>query len=356
VLRTSTMTATAGILCAVTSAFFNGSFAALFKTEEMAVLNISPVVFQLYVSAGVFLSSWIVIPFLKYNPEMLGDMQIGRTFEFSPLGLVGGFLLVLALYGSFQAVDRIGLALGQGIWGGTAMVVSYIWGVVVFHEKPSKIGSSVGGLIMLVLGVAFIAFCDTIRQYVSKKIMRGRIDADVEASIPLRLELDVAASYDDDEAQIIQRDAGVYSRGVSWAFFVGLSGGSILAPLHYVPLSQQGLVSLPSFGVGAILTAPLVYFLHVAFTNEKPKLHLRKALGTGLLSGLLWNIGNVLAIVAIGAIGYGVAYPIFQCAILVSGAWGIHVFHEISNMGAIIVFWIGGFVLVGGGILLGTSQ
>eukprot|EP00957_Ditylum_brightwellii_P138426 10550553-Ditylum_brightwellii.AAC.1 len=63
--------------------------------------------------------------------------------------------------------------------------------------------------------------------------MRGRIDADVEASIPLRLELDVATSYDDDEAQIIQRDAGVYSRGVSWAFFVGVSGGSILAPLHY---------------------------------------------------------------------------------------------------------------------------
>jgi hypothetical protein len=59
-----------GYIAAVLSAIFNGSFAAVFKTDRVAAANLDPLLFQLYVSCGVFLSSWLVIPFLKYNTDI----------------------------------------------------------------------------------------------------------------------------------------------------------------------------------------------------------------------------------------------------------------------------------------------
>jgi len=283
----------------------------------------------------------------------MNDNTVGTSFEFSPLGLVGGVLLVMAIAGSFQAVEAVGLALGQGIWGGAAMVVSYMWGDVVFHETPSNVGASIGALIMLVFGVGCIALCDLISQYFAQCTICSRSGMDIEASIPLQSDSNENASNEVDDTLGSTND---YKRGVVWALFVGLSGGSILAPLHYVPPSQQGLVFLPSFGIGAMLTAPLAYCLHAFFSSEKPNFHVKEASGTGLLSGLLWNIGNLLSIIGIAAIGYGVAYPIFQCAILVSGVWGIYVFHEIRETGTIVVFWVGGVILVAGGALLAMSQ
>ena len=56
-----------GYFAAVLSAAFNGSFAAVFKTKRVAAANLDPLLFQLYVSVGVFCSSWLVLPFLSYN-------------------------------------------------------------------------------------------------------------------------------------------------------------------------------------------------------------------------------------------------------------------------------------------------
>lgn len=350
-----------GIICAVGSALFNGSFAALFKTKEMSALNVHPMVFQLYVSIGVFLSSWAVVPFLGRNPDLLpggddGDAVAGDELKFSSLGLVGGCLLVLAFVGSFNAVDDIGIALAQGIWSGVAMVVSYVWGAVIFGERPSRVGASVSGLALLILGVIFIAFSDAIGRRVVRlggytQVPDAATNLDPEDDVDF-LKQSVPATPMAGE----KKSASSYARGVSWACSVGLFGGSILAPLHYVPPDRQGLVFLPSFGIGALLTSPAAFYAHAVYSGGMPELHVRKALGTGLLSGLLWNVGNVLSVVAISSVGYGVAYPLFQCALLFSGVWGIYLFHEITDRATIFVFWFGGLVLVLGGFLLAASQ
>lgn len=54
----------------------------------------------------------------------MDDDNIGTKFVFSYLGLVGGFLLVVALAASFLAIDNIGVALAQGVFGGIAILVS----------------------------------------------------------------------------------------------------------------------------------------------------------------------------------------------------------------------------------------
>lgn len=43
-------------------------------------------------------------------------------------------------------------------------------------------------------------------------------------------------------------------------------------------------------------------------------------------TGVLWNVGNVLSIIAIPILGYCVAYPIMQCAVFIAGIWGIGLF------------------------------
>jgi multidrug transporter EmrE-like cation transporter len=67
---------------------------------------------------------------------------------FSTIGIIAGTLFVLATSASFQAIDYIGVALAQGIWGGIAMVVSYTWGTGIFHEVPSNEGLSIFALML----------------------------------------------------------------------------------------------------------------------------------------------------------------------------------------------------------------
>ena len=244
------------------------------------------------------------------------------------------------------------------------MVVSYLWGVVVFGEIPRQRGLSLFGLFLLVVGVLGIAFCQSVARnlVVLQRRLRTRLFStsvrDVLETTALRGEDEVASLGEND---IILREAGTledfrFAKGVLWACSVGLFGGSILAPMHYVPPEEQGLVFLPSFGIGAMVLSPIIFYLHVWFSGAAPPLHLREALATGLLSGTIWNIGNVLSMIAIPAISYGVAYSIMQCAILISGIWGIYFFGEISEDRTIRVFWCGGIILLIGGALLAVAQ
>jgi multidrug transporter EmrE-like cation transporter len=96
------------------------------------------------------------------NEKVGDDDNIGTKFVVCWQGIVAGLLLVIALGASFLAIDRIGVALAQGVFGGTAILVSYIWGVVVFQEGVKDIALSVVGIILLIMGVIGIALNKTI--------------------------------------------------------------------------------------------------------------------------------------------------------------------------------------------------
>ena len=116
-----------GITLAILSGIFNGSFTALFKTPQMVSLSLHPIIFTLYVSFGVVLSSLLIFLglLISYPHRPLCDYW---TF----MGMVAGGLFVSAMSASFFAIDCLGVALAQGLWGGFAMIVSYVWGVAVF--------------------------------------------------------------------------------------------------------------------------------------------------------------------------------------------------------------------------------
>ena len=111
-------------------------------------------------------------------------------------------------------------------------------------------------------------------------------------------------------------------------------------------------------GLGALLGGALLtsaFYFYFASRGEAPALELRSTLWAGLLSGLVWNAGNLCQIIAMGvyALPYGIAYPILQAALMVSGLLGIFVFREIVERPAIIVFFTCAGLVVVGAVLLG---
>jgi len=341
------MVAGFGYILGALSAVFNGSFASIFKTEKVAAAKLDPMLFQLYVSAGVFLSSFVVIPFLSYNKELTGKPTAGTALVFEPLGLVAGALFVLAISFSFLAVDCIGVALGQGVWGGIAIVVSYAWGVIAFGNPIASPLLAGLAMILLCIGVVGIAFCEAIGgKFGDSSSPREHFDVAQQHSFEVR-----TADSDSTEGS---GGASKRALGMVYAACVGFCGGSILAPMHYVPDSASGLAFVVSFGIGTMVASPLVAAFAFMLRGNIPDLHFAATFPAGLFSGLLYNIGNVLQIIAIPLISFSIAGPLLQCALFVAGLWGIFIFKEIKGA-AIPVFFVSGTVLITGAVCLSLS-
>lgn len=306
----------------------------------------------------MFLSSWVIAPFFDGAPRL------------SLLGIVAGWVFVLGVAASFVAVEFVGIALAQGIWAGSATLFSYAWGVIIFHEAPKAPLMSALGLAVLVTGVVgmacsnmigemslFTRFCSQNPGGGSRLVVESQRLMQTNSQNGENSNCDTA--IEGEEKVSLPREpirSSTYVKGVIWASVVGIFGGSILAPIHYAPDDMQGIAVLPSFGVGTVTLAPVVFLVNILCTGVVPPLRIQISLLPGLFSGLLWNISNLLSLVAIPAVGYSVANPLLQGAVLISGMWGIYVFKEISNPSTIKAFWCGGVVFILGAITLAASQ
>ena len=373
-----------GFIAAGLSAIFNGSFAAVFKTERVASVGLHPFLFQLYVSVGVFLSSMLcLVPsFMSFNPGLTGDANAPTTPAFTGYGLVAGALFVLAITFSFDAVDKVGIALGQGVWGGGAILVSFVWGVAGFGNTIANTPLAVFALVLLMSGVAIIAFCEQLGERVARYLgdppaadallgsgSLGSAAANGEGgeaalrdsmSLPVRgsslADGEHVAAYITMDGSDETKDGNAsYVSGLVSAALVGVFGGSILVPAHYVPTAAKGLGFVPSFGLGAMLASPTVLLVGLRLRGEAmPPLHVAQTLPAGIFSGLVWNVSNICSIAAIPSLGYAVAYPMLQCALFFGALWGVFAFGEIQGR-AVPVLFGGGTVLLTGAALLALS-
>ena len=280
-------------MCAFASAVANGSFIAPYKHPQLN--NVTPLVFQFYCACGVMLSSFLLIPFFPFNGHIQDDDNVGTSFAFSGLGFLAGIIFVCAVALSFSAVELIGIALAQALWSGTAIVISYLWGVVIFGDTPSNIALSATGILILVLGVIIIAYSERISDLIFVN--------NEESPLLEKLDIENTKSGDEDGVEFNHTR---YRNGVVFALLVGVFGGSILAPLNYVSPEQSGLIFVPSFGIGAFASA-LCIFCVTLFVNRNPPLTLnwKWGLPLGILSGSIFQLSNIMSIVAIPDLGYG---------------------------------------------------
>eukprot|EP01012_Entosiphon_sulcatum_P019567 TRINITY_DN2447_c0_g1_i1.p1 TRINITY_DN2447_c0_g1~~TRINITY_DN2447_c0_g1_i1.p1 ORF type:complete len:348 (-),score=52.89 TRINITY_DN2447_c0_g1_i1:423-1466(-) len=333
-----------GYLCAGLSALFNGSFAALSKVPSVAAANLDPVLFNFYVTIGVFLSSFLAAAVFPALGLPNGDEA---KFLIAPTGMLGGALFVFAVLFSFAAIPLIGLSVGQGVWGAAAIFVSFLWGVIGPSEVSAPLRNvplSLMALALLTVGCLGIVYC--------RELATKFCPAENEESARLYSNLEEVASETSVNAHA--ETATKNPLGFVFALLVGVFGGSVLVPLSFVPAEASGIAFVPSFGLGALVAGCIVTPVPFLVRRQRPEFHIKQTLWAGVLAGCIWNMSNICSILAMNyaLVPYGVAYPLLQCALTFSGLWGIFIFKEIKGR-AILVFFSGVAVLLSGAVLLG---
>lgn len=233
------------------------------------------------------------------------------------LTVLGGVIWAVGGWCAFTATNKLGIAKAFGIWAPLNIVVSLIWGVLLFHEFMDISGVSILFLVIAILsilaGVLLIIFAKGIG--------------------------DPAES------------AGASQLGILGAIGAGIIWGSYFIPVKYSGVSPWvGAFPLAiGMTVGGILLALL--------SRGSWKLNAPGDTVRAGLTGALWSLGNYGALLLIDAIGAGKGFTIAQISVVVSALIGIYWLHEPPPGTRVANRTLVGCVLAMiGGILLGNLR
>jgi len=325
------------VLLAVLSAVCNGSFGSLSKVERCR--EVHPYIFNFWTCAGIVVSSALLLA------------TVPRTWVFEPWALLSGFLFTISTANAFMAIATVGLSVGSGVWCGTAVLVSFVWGVFVQQETVANLPLAIAALAILLAGITGIAAAGHL-----SSTRRGGEEGSMDSDVPL------LGNAPAGREGALGRALGLFS-----AMSAGAFGGLVLAPMGFAPDSHQGLAFVPSMGLGVLLAGPAVTGvlvwadgtagMLVWADGTAPALNAAAAALPGVLAGSVWNIGNAASILAVGdpSVGLALAYPIMQCGLAVAGLWGVLLFKEITGR-AQTLYWLSTVVLICGASLLTLSK
>ncbi len=218
-------------------------------------------------------------------------------FQILPAGLLSGAIWatgnILALY----SVKLIGLSRTSPFLAGFSILISFLWGILYFDEKFNYMILAIIAVGLLLGGLVFIS--------------------NTSKNSPVR------------------------KSGYLIAAASGLIGGSYVIPLHATHSLQTGFFSssLAIFAFGI----PLLLFSRKFAKRE---------MFAGTVSGILFNIGSLAVLMAVGLIGITVAYPISQTATLFAISWGVLYFREIIHKHAILKIITGAGLILCGATLI----
>ena len=225
---------------------------------------------------------WVTIGNSALNLMLL--LLLNVPIQWSPYGVVGAAVLTGTQLFAWPAIQRLGAAVGPGIWCGIGMLTSFLWGVLVFHEPFKTPALAVMALVMLVGGVGGVA---------SSQVLNHR-DASNQSPPPSQLPpLSPAAEELDGSgtSAVVSVPAAEELDGSGTSAVVSVPAaeeldGSGTSAMVSVPAAEE----LDGSGMSAVVSvsAPL------ALPLERPTeprsalvIGVACALGTGLLDGSL---------------------------------------------------------------------
>eukprot|EP01082_Thalassiosira_pseudonana_P005134 g4680.t1.2.5e174189 g4680 g4680.t1 contig16:43451-44874(+) len=333
-----------GWFAALIGALGFGSFAVPIKGDAANSVDVDPLVMQSYKSLMCFLSSWLVL-------------LCGQEFTFTWWGIVSGLFWVPAGAFNIFAIRNAGLAVSQGIVSSSIVMVSFIWGDLIFREAVKSELIAYFAVCLIMAGLYGMSFFSTSEEQPEHTSVSDNDNNGEEKLDLMRHESSDSFDSSNDNSsmgplEISERRkpsirgrpilicGKTYSRrniGLCSALICGVWGGSCLVPMHYAQGDVKGLAYVISFSVGALTVTVLLWVARFAYHLVKlksvweayevlPSFHLRVMLLPGATAGSLWSIGNVGSIVAVKHLGQGVGYSASQAALLVSGMWGIFYF------------------------------
>ena len=232
------------------SAVFNGSFGALTKIRR--VRGISPLVLNYWVAEGVGVSGLL---FLAAPPRV-----------FSWLGMLSGMLFVASAANAVTAIGLIGLSAASGLWCGTAVLVSFSYGVLVAGDRVESMGLAAAALALIlcgIVGIALAAWAGGSNGGSSSGAagVGGAAGWLAGSQASLLEEDDAEAGAGSPAAAPASAALPAASRpllGLLAAVLAGVLGGLILAPMVHAPPEARGIQFVPSVALGALVVAPIL--------------------------------------------------------------------------------------------------
>lgn len=247
--------------------------------------------FQLLMGVGILLSTIVFSIALSY------------PLALNLYGLISGVLWGVANIMALSAIANLGMSKAVPVMTSLVILSNFLWGAVVFGELPEGLGTGFVGIGTIILGVILVSTTANTQTQNFKK-------------------------------------------GLTAAVLAGLIFGSQLAPLKFGNVEVKDFFF--SVSVGIFLTALLI----AAINRVKFK---KEAIKNSLLSGMIWNVGNLLSLISISLIGLSKGMPISQSSTLVAVFWGLFYFKEITQAKAKLQVLIGALILVLGIIVLGLA-
>eukprot|EP01023_Acetabularia_acetabulum_P034007 TRINITY_DN3193_c1_g1_i4.p1 TRINITY_DN3193_c1_g1~~TRINITY_DN3193_c1_g1_i4.p1 ORF type:complete len:241 (-),score=30.77 TRINITY_DN3193_c1_g1_i4:463-1185(-) len=235
-----------------------------------------------------------------------------------------------------------------------AVLVSYIFGVAVVGDHIASPVISAFGIVVMLIGIVGIVLTNHYAGSEQEASSKEEKAAIINTNGHVKDEYAKIEEQDQYEGES-KGNIGLYIVGVVSSVFAGVFGGLIPAPMSFLPEQDQGLPYVPSMGIGVLISAPVVASTACLVLRKRLPMKWKYAIWPGLLSGAIWNVGNVTSLVAILYVGISLAYPIMQAGLFVGGIWGIFLFGELKGKYQVF-YWISGLVLVGGIVLLTISK
>lgn len=387
-----------GLTASFCAALSFGSYGVPMKGEAATRVDVDPLVFQSYKAFTVFLTSSI----LTYCNNILADgddaFRNWSLSDFTPWAFLSAILWVPGGTAGVYAVRRAGLAISVGIWSCVIVIISYIWGVLIFGEKQKS--GALGGVktvSVLCIGLCGIAYFSSSEPEGKNKV-NNSLNEVVDEATPLSSKKsgdDATIEGEDQESLDLESfpHCGIsphshqtlhlhlppliskktihipkYHLGLFFAFLNGLLAATIMIPLHYAPPhSTQGIGYSMSFGIAAMIVVIFAWLLRwmvcaVQCRSVKegyqslPSFHFKDMLRPGMLAGLLYSIGNLSGIVSIQKLGNFMGYSLNQSSMIVSGLWGIFYYKEIPGVKNILGFILSSVIVFVGIILMSRDH
>eukprot|EP00300_Choanocystis_sp_HF-7_P036788 c52705_g1_i1.p1 GENE.c52705_g1_i1~~c52705_g1_i1.p1 ORF type:complete len:373 (-),score=67.89 c52705_g1_i1:41-1129(-) len=339
---------------------FWGVFGLPIKAKSVQGAQMHSIVFQLYMSVAIFVSSCLLLPLTH--------------FAWTWWGVASGFLWVSGNICAITAVNKSGLAASQGLWGGIICIVSFLWG---YFAQPlwadtkcelENTALAVLGLALLICGIGGIAFVSKRSSDAHSAEFRERLlpiqsrpsshtIAEQEDEIISTTIINSGSNSFSGQSDDAPKSPNQHATGLMFAVGCGVLAGSVLVPSKLAPKHASDLAFTFSFATG-ILLASVLFFVVASVLPHSPgalSLHLDMRISPFcLLSGVLWNVGNVSSVMATNSpLGLTIAYPLMQNAMVISGVVGIVFLKEITGRTYIIQFAIAVVVISVGAFFLG---
>jgi len=247
--------------------------------------------------------------------------------------------------------------------------VSFVWGTCYYRENIPRLNLAILGVVLMTGGVSSVGVVSsgqTLRSLLKPQDGADRRDRGLVSYT--KLEEGKGSDVEEDEAGRGKGSGaggalGAMSpraRGVLLAIYVGVANGSFMVPFKSA-IQSSGLDAVEyvlSFGIGSAGITALVLALWLLLGEHRKPLgpSWRIALKPSLLTGLLWSGGNFCSIYATQLLDLTVAWPLVQCQLLVSTAWGIFYYHEVQGRQRIAMVVGSSLVVVVGVLFLSLSK